>query len=166
MTVKTLFIGLDGATFTVLDELTRPQGDAPAVMPFVGRIYAEGVRAKLRSTPNPLTPPAWVSLMTGRGPGHHGVYDFVRAEERGDQVFMTLYDARDCRVETIWSLASRQGRRIAALNFPFTAPPPRSLDGFVLPGFVPWKHLRRNTPPVDLYDRLKQIPGFKAQELA
>lgn len=166
MTVRTLFIGLDGATFTVLNELTQPQGDQPAVMPFMGKIFAEGVRSKLRSTPNPLTPPAWVSLMTGRGPGHHGVYDFVRAEERGDQVFMTLYDARDCRVETIWSIASRQGKRVAALNFPFTAPPPQDLNGFILPGFVPWKHLRRNTHPADLYDRLKQIPGFEPRELA
>ena len=30
------------------------------------------------------------------------------AEERGDKVFMTLYDARDCRVETIWSITSRE----------------------------------------------------------
>lgn len=167
MTIRTLFIGMDGATFTVLDQLIKPLpgADAP-VMPFMARVFAGGTRAKLRSTPNPLTPPAWVSLMTGRGPGHHGVYDFVRAEERGDKVFMTLYDARDCRVETIWSIASRQGRRVAALNFPFTAPPPADLNGFVLPGFVPWKHLRRNTHPADLYDRLKQIPGFEPRELA
>jgi predicted AlkP superfamily phosphohydrolase/phosphomutase len=167
MTVRTLFIGMDGATFTVLNELIKPlPGEADAVMPFLGKVFAGGTRAKLRSTPNPLTPPAWVSLMTGRGPGHHGVYDFVRAEERGDKVFMTLYDARDCRVETIWSIASRQGKRVAALNFPFTAPPPKDLNGFILPGFVPWKHLRRNTHPQDLYDRLKQIPDFKASELA
>jgi predicted AlkP superfamily phosphohydrolase/phosphomutase len=167
MTVRTLFIGMDGATFTVLNELTttQPGADAP-VMPFLGKIFAEGTRAKLRSTPNPLTPPAWVSLMTGRGPGHHGVYDFVRAEERGDKVFMTLYDARDCRVETIWSIASRQGKRVAALNFPFTAPPPKELNGFIVPGFVPWRHLRRNTHPADLYDRLKTIPEFNASELA
>ena len=167
MTVKTLFIGLDGATFTVLNELikTMPGDDGP-VMPFFAKIFAGGVRAKLRSTPNPLTPPAWVSLMTGRSPGHHGVYDFVRAEERGDKVFMTLYDARDCRVETIWSIASRQGKKVAALNFPFTAPPPKDLNGFIVPGFVPWRHLRRNTHPVDLYDRLKSIPDFNASELA
>jgi predicted AlkP superfamily phosphohydrolase/phosphomutase len=167
MTVRTLFIGMDGATFTVLNELTKTQpGEDKPVMPFLGKIFAEGVRSKLRSTPNPLTPPAWVSLMTGRGPGHHGVYDFVRAEERGDKVFMTLFDARDCRVETIWSIASRQGKRVAALNFPFTAPPPKELNGFIVPGFVPWRHLRRNTHPQDLYDRLKTIPDFKANELA
>lgn len=165
MTVRTLFIGMDGATFTVLNDLTK-NTDGEPVMPFLARIFASGSRAKLRSTPNPLTPPAWVSLMTGRGPGHHGVFDFIRAEERGDDVFFTLYDARDCRVETIWSIASRQGMRIAALNFPFTAPPAKDLKGFVVPGFIPWRHLRRNTHPPGIYDELKEIPNFNAQELA
>jgi predicted AlkP superfamily phosphohydrolase/phosphomutase len=165
MTVRTLFIGLDGATFTVLNDLTKDAEGGP-VMPFMAKVFKDGTRAKLRSTPNPLTPPAWVSLMTGRTPGHHGVYDFIRAEERGDEVFFTLYDARDCRVETIWSIASRQGKKIAALNFPFTAPPSPELNGFVVPGFVPWRHLRRNTHPSDLYDKLKQIPDFNQQELA
>ncbi len=166
MTVRTLFIGMDGATFTVLDDLTKSAQGAEPVMPFLARVFAGGARAKLRSTPNPLTPPAWVSLMTGRGPGHHGVFDFIRAEERGDEVYFTLYDSRDCRVETIWSIASRQGKRVAALNFPFTAPPSKELNGFVVPGFVPWRHLRRNTHPAGVYDRLKTIPNFNAQELA
>jgi predicted AlkP superfamily phosphohydrolase/phosphomutase len=53
-----------------------------------------------------------------------------------------------------------------ALNFPFTAPPPQDLNGFLVPGFVPWRHLRRNTAPADLYDRLKTIPEFNPKELA
>jgi predicted AlkP superfamily phosphohydrolase/phosphomutase len=165
MTTRTLFIGMDGATFTVLNDLTASGGEEP-VMPFMAKMFADGTRAKLRSTPNPLTPPAWVSLMTGRSPGHHGVFDFIRAEERGDDVFFTLYDSRDCKVETIWSIASRHGKRVAALNFPFTAPPPKDLNGFMVPGFVPWRHLRRNSAPADLYDRLKSIPDFNPQELA
>ena len=165
MSVRTLFIGMDGATFTVLDDLTQANGGKP-VMPFLSRIYAEGSRAKLRSTPHPLTPPAWVSLMTGRGPGHHGVFDFIRAEERGDEVYFTLYDSRDCRVETIWSIASRQGKRVCALNFPFTAPPPTQLNGCIVPGFIPWRHLRRNSYPDDIYERVKSIPDFNPQELA
>ncbi|MEM7155181.1 MAG: alkaline phosphatase family protein [Myxococcota bacterium] len=163
MTTRTLFIGMDGATFTVLDDLTA--GPEP-VMPFMASLFANGSRAKLRSTPNPLTPPAWVSLTTGRSPGNHGVFDFIRAEESGDDVFFTLYDSRDCRVETIWSIISRSGQRVAALNFPFTAPPPSDLDGFMVPGFVPWRHLRRNCVPKGLYDRLKSIPDFDPKELA
>ena len=165
MSVRTLFIGMDGATFTVLDDLVNGHGGEP-VMPFLAKIFAEGTRCALRSTPNPLTPPAWVSLMTGRTPGHHGVFDFIRAEESAGDVFFTLYDSRDCRVETIWSIAGRQGKRIAALNFPFTAPPPKDLNGFMVPGFVPWRHLRRNSAPADLYDRLKTIPDFNPQALA
>ena len=162
---QTLFIGLDGATFTLLDELTREQPGVGVVMPFLKGFIECGVRAKLRSTPNPLTPPAWVSLMTGRNPGNHGVFDFIRAEEKGDDVYFTLYDARDCRVETIWSIASRQGKSVVALNFPMTAPP-RPVNGSLVPGFIPWKHLRRNTYPDTLYDRLKGLEGFDPKELA
>ena len=104
--------------------------------------------------------------MSGRSPGHHGVFDFIRAEERGEEVYITLYDSRDCRVETIWSIASRQGLKVAALNFPFTAPPPKDLNGFMVPGFIPWRHLRRSSAPADLYDRLKTIPDFNPKELA
>lgn len=164
--MQTLFIGLDGATFTILDELVRETPGARPVMPFLSRIYAEGARCALLSTPNPLTPPAWVSLMTGKNPGQHGVFDFIRAEETGDDVYFTLYDARDSRAETIWSIAGRRGRKVAVLNFPFTAPPPEDLNGFMVPGFVPWRHLRRNTVPGALYDRLLNLPGFDPRELA
>jgi predicted AlkP superfamily phosphohydrolase/phosphomutase len=162
---RTLFIGLDGATFTVIDWLTDERAPGGAVMPCLARLMANGVRAKLRSTPNPLTPPAWVSIMTGRSPGHHGVFDFVRTDERDDEVFFTLCDARDVRVETIWSIASRQDRRIVSLNFPVTAPP-RPVNGALVPGFVPWRHVRRNVTPPALFDRLKAVPGFDAKQLA
>ena len=142
MTVRTLFIGMDGATFTVLDDLVRP-GEGGPVMPFLAKIFADGTRCQLRSTPNPLTPPAWVSLMTGRTPGHHGVYDFVRAEERGENVFMTLYDARDCRVETIWSIASRQGTK------PGTMKPFRSFGGGAVKGKLSAATRRCCRPAID-----------------
>ncbi|MCE3232900.1 MAG: nucleotide pyrophosphatase [Rickettsiaceae bacterium] len=164
MTIRTLFIGMDGSTFTILNALTS--GDNP-VMPFMKKLFAEGVRGKLRSTPNPLTPPAWVSLMTGRSPGNHGLYDFLKSSEVNGELYTELYSATDCQVETIWSIASRQGKKIAALNLPFTAPPPRDLNGIILPGFIPWKHLKRNTQPKDFYSKLKEdLPGFDPKELA
>ncbi|BCO07932.1 nucleotide pyrophosphatase [Desulfolithobacter dissulfuricans] len=167
MGTKTLLIGLDGATFTILDSLTAQHGEEEVTMPFLASLYRKGSRGILRSTPNPLTPPAWVSLMTGYSPGHHGIYDFIRSEEADNDIFFTLYDARDCRVETIWSLASRAGQRIVALNFPFTAPPPDDINGVMIPGFIPWRHLRNNTTPKDLYDRLRQdLPDFNPRELA
>ncbi|HEX4871908.1 MAG TPA: alkaline phosphatase family protein [Nevskiaceae bacterium] len=164
---RTLFIGLDGCTFTVLDEMTRDRPGEGLVMPFLRSLMAGGVQARLRSTPNPLTPPAWCSIMTGKNPGEHGVFDFIRAEDQGGEVYWTLYDARDIDAETIWSICSRKNRSVAALNFPLTAPAPETLKGSIVPGFIPAKHLRRNTHPRELFERIRQqLPGFDPRELA
>lgn len=162
---RTLFIGMDGATFTVLDQLIADRPGEGVTMPFLKELIENGHRAILRSTPHPLTPPAWVSLVTGRSPGHHGVYDFVRFDDRGDEVFFTLYDSRDIRKETIWSIAGRQKRSVVSLNFPMMAPV-SPINGSLVPGFVSWKHLKMNVTPPALYGRLKQISGFDPKELA
>lgn len=162
---STLLIGLDGATFTVLDPLLRGTGDEGVVMPFLASLIAEGYSAKLRSTNHPLTPPAWTSVVTGRTPGHHGIFDFVRFEDMGHELFFTLFDARDIRVPTLWEVAGAQGKSVVSLNFPMMAPP-MPVNGSLIPGFVSWKHLRRNVWPEGLYDRVKAFPGFDAKELS
>ena len=60
----TLLIGLDGATFSVLDPYVER-----GVMPFLGSLTERGTRAGLRSIMPPLTPPAWTSMVTGKRPG-------------------------------------------------------------------------------------------------
>ena len=162
---STLLIGMDGATFTVLDGLTTEHPDEGVVMPFLAEMINKGYSAKLRSTNHPLTPPAWTTVFTGRTPGNHGVYDFVRYEDMGDELYFTLYDARDIRTETLWQIASRQERSVVSLNFPMTAPPPE-INGSLVPGFVSWKHLKRNMWPTTLFDRINSIEGFDAREMS
>ncbi|MES1262011.1 MAG: alkaline phosphatase family protein, partial [Acidobacteriota bacterium] len=159
MSVRTLLIGLDGGTFRVLDSLI-----GSGVMPFIGSFFAGGVRAPLRSIVPPLTPPAWTSLMTGRTPGQHGVFDFFRMDSPESR-HIRFFTSQDVQCETIWSLASRHGLRVTSLNFPAMFPAPR-LDGFVVPGWVPWRQLRLACWPEDLFDQLKTIPSFNPRELA
>ncbi|HTN42201.1 MAG TPA: alkaline phosphatase family protein [Nitrospiria bacterium] len=156
----TVLIGLDGATFSVLDPLMKA-----GVMPFLREFVSRGVRGILLSTPHPLTPPAWTSLMTGRTPGSHGVFDFVRVEQDTDHPQYTLLTSEDVRCETVWSMASREGCRVTTLNFPCMFPP-QPINGFVIPGFVPWRYLSRAVYPKELYGRLKARPEFNAKELA
>lgn len=156
----TVFIGLDGAVFSILDPLMEN-----GIMPFLKEFVTMGARAELLSTPNPLTPPAWTSLMTGRSPGNHGVFDFIWAEERKTDVYFTLYNFRDIQCETIWSIVSRQKGKICSLNFPMMSPPP-AVSGYIVPGLTSWKHLRRNVYPSDLYQELKALPGFNVREFA
>ncbi|QGX99836.1 nucleotide pyrophosphatase [Roseovarius faecimaris] len=162
---KTLLIGLDGATFTVLQPFLDGSCEEGVVMPFLADLIEGGYSAVLKSTNHPLTPPAWTSVCTGRTPGHHGIYDFVRFEDMGNEMFFTLYDARDIRTETLWNVAGRAGKTVVSLNFPMMAPP-EEVNGALVPGFVSWKHLRRNTYPDTLFDRIKQIDGFDPKELS
>jgi len=159
MSVKTLLIGLDGATFSVLDPLME-QG----AMPFLKSFFAQGTRAGLRTIVPPLTPPAWTSLMTGRRPGQHGVFDFFRMDSPESR-HIRFFNSNDVQCDTTWSLASAGGLRTTTLNFPAMFPPPR-ISGYVVPGWVPWKQLRLACWPEGLFEKLKAIPGFNQRELA
>jgi predicted AlkP superfamily phosphohydrolase/phosphomutase len=157
---RVLLIALDGATFTILEPLM-----ADGVMPFLRTFTESGARGELMSTPNPLTPPAFTSLMTGRSPGYHGVHDFIRAWERDGSLYFTLVNGRDVHCETIWSIASRGDRSITALNF-IAMYPPRPLNGYTVPGFVTSRHLKLNVHPPGLYNELKGLQQFDAKQVA
>ncbi|MFH1417783.1 MAG: alkaline phosphatase family protein [Planctomycetota bacterium] len=157
---RTVLIGVDGATFSVLDALV-----SGGQMPHLAAFMSNGVRAELLSTPHPLTPPAWTTLMTGRTPGNHGIFDFIWTEERTDEVYFTLNNFRDIQAETVWSIVSRNGGTVTSLNFPHMTPPPE-INGTVIPGLVSWKHLRRNVHPRQRFNEIKQLPGFDVKEVA
>ena len=122
--MNVLMIGLDGATFSLLKPLMDD-----GVMPRLKSLLADAVHGKLMSTRNPLTPPAWTSIMTGVSPETHGIYDFLRPELLSDGgVFLKINNFRDKHAETIWSMVNRAARRATTLNFYGMAPPPE-IDG-------------------------------------
>ena len=148
----TILIGLDGATFTVLDPYMER-----GVMPFLAELCARGTRAELRSIMPPLTPPAWTSLVTGKRPGQHGIFDFFQKEEPGS-VYFAFASSQQVGAATIWTLASEQQRRVISLNFPLMFPPP-PVEGAVVPGgMMPWRQLRLGCHPPGLFDRLQGAP--------
>src|SRR5918992_3666598 len=100
MTRDVLLIGLDGATFDVLDPLMNE-----GAMPVLRELIDSGTRATLRSTVPALTPPAWTSLVTGRGPGSHGIFDFFRKDSESSPLFRFL-TSHDVECPSIWSLVN------------------------------------------------------------
>lgn len=130
---KYLIIGLDGATFDVLDPLM----DA-GHMPNFKRFCENGTRGVLMSTRPPITPAAWTTFMTGKGPGRHGILDFEKYEPRAHSLtFNSTYEIRE---KTLWELLSEKGLRVGSINVPMTYPP-KPVNGFMISGF--------ETPSID-----------------
>src|SRR5262245_33657456 len=110
---RVVLIGLDGATFSILGPLM-----ADGIMPFLKEFTDRGVHAVLHSTLHPLTPPAWTSLQTGRNPGNHGVFDFVRVERQEfDPSMLDVITRRggdsDLAVAILKAMAMRQATKVA-----------------------------------------------------
>ena len=67
---RLVILGLDGATWTVLDPMRRR-----GLMPNLDALLAQ-VRARdLALDVPPVTSAAWTTMMTGCGPARHGVFD-------------------------------------------------------------------------------------------
>lgn len=158
--IKTLLIGLDGATYDLLDPLVEE-----GIMPNLGKIMKEGARGILKSTIHPLTPPAWTTMTTGRSPGNHGVFDFIRVDRSGSKPSYTLATSADVMVPTIWQIADREGLRATTLNFPVNFPA-KPINGVVIPGYVPWSYLGRAIHPRPVFKMLKEKGVFKASEMS
>lgn len=130
---KLLLIGLDGATFDVLGPLM----DA-GKMPELKQLVDEGVSGPLESTRPPITPAAWTTFMTGKGPGKHGIIDFVRYEPKLNSLGLNNNQEINSNTQTIWEILSNKGYRVGSINVPMTYPP-IEVNGFMISGF--------DTPP-------------------
>ena len=127
MPARLLIIGLDGATFDLIEPMAAA-GELPALADLMRR----GVRARLRSTVPPMTMPAWSSFLTGLSPGGHGIFDFT-VHEQG-RYALRFVNARDRAGATFLRILSEAGRRVASVGVPSTYPP-EPLNGLMVSGF-------------------------------
>lgn len=127
---KLLIIGLDGASF----DLILPWAEA-GKLPHLTRLMAGGVTGPLRSTVPPVSAPAWISFMTGKNPGKHGVFDFRTFNPKTYSFYdEPLVTSRHYAGSTLFELVGKAGMRVAALSVPMTYPP-FPVNGLLLSGF-------------------------------
>lgn len=132
-----LVIGLDGATM----DLIRPWAKA-GHLPNLARLIELGVSGELESTLPPVTSPAWPTFMTGKNPGRHGVFDFIRPSAGAfDMVNASQIDGR-----MVWEYLSDAGLSVGVLNVPITYPP-RPVNGYLVPGLLSPDQGKTTWPP-------------------
>ncbi len=147
MKKRVFIIGLDGASFAVL----RPLADSGA-LPNIKRLLEKGAFGDLCSTTPPITGPAWASFMTGKLPGKHGVYDFVRPVKGGVGREVISYNA--IKSETIFDILTEKGKKTGAVNVPLTYPFP-TVDGYVVAGLLTPKSVESISSPAGLIDEIR-----------
>lgn len=160
---KIMIIGLDGATFALLDPLMQR-----GLLPNLARFQEKAFRAVLRSTMPPVTAPAWTSFMTGVNPGQHGILHFLdfQADSQPNAILQaaevfpggfSLVNARSIQVPTLWQLLGDQGKRVGAINVPMTYPP-SPVNGFMIAGMpIPPDATHYTYPP----ELVKALPGYQ-----
>ncbi len=123
---RVVILGLDGATWTVLDRMIER-----GYMPHLASLLKRSAYGTSRSTIPPVTSAAWTTMMTGCDPERHGVFDHRYYDAAAGQ--MKVNHSGRVRVPTFWHLLSRAGRSVVSLNLPVTYPP-LDVNGIIVSG--------------------------------
>jgi predicted AlkP superfamily phosphohydrolase/phosphomutase len=159
MTKRVLAVGLDGATWRILEPLARR-----GVMPRLAALLERGVRGDLLSTVPPVTAPAWTSFLTGKNPGKHGIYQFFSLNPlsadslgMGQKSYLAIpgivVNSGKIPGDKLWNLISRAGLSQVTLNLPM-AWPPEEVRGIMVTGMLTPPGSPRTTWPPELAGRL------------
>jgi arylsulfatase A-like enzyme len=135
---KVLLIGLDSATWRVIDPLL-----AAGQLPNLAQLMEDGAYGTMISDTYSASPVVWTTIATGKTPAKHGVEDFFSSQSQ-------------LRARRIWEILAEQGETVGIYQYLVTWPP-KSLDGFVVPG---WLALDEKTHPPEL----SFIKSFKSSE--
>lgn len=101
-------LGIDAATWTVIN----PNLDK---LPTFARLCEKGKCRELILKEKPISPSIWCGMFCGKTPEEHGHESYVAGDK--------LIKRQDIKVDFIWDILAREGRRVKALNVPFVVPP-------------------------------------------
>jgi predicted AlkP superfamily phosphohydrolase/phosphomutase len=147
MSNRVLVIGLDGATFDLIEPLV-----AAGELPTFARLLREGAHGRLRTVPNTDTAPAWTTFATGLGPANHGLFHEI--DWSPDRRTLRPVRGGERTGAPFWKLASAAGRRVAIVNVPFSYPV-EPVNGIMIAGIdAPGPQAPGFCHPPDLLERL------------
>lgn len=149
MANKLVIIGLDSATFDVLDDWIDDNR-----LPNLKKIKDRGVYGNLKSSIHPISPVAWTTFLTGRNPGKHGIYDFQKRV--GDSYDWRIAGTDDIKSKTFVESLDENNIGTCTVNLPMTYPPFKLNRGLVISGMLSGEDF---THPPDLKDELEDKLG-------
>ena len=152
---KVFVLGIDGGTFTVLNEYIKrnPQG-------LYARWMQDGFVRTLNSTKPYFTAPAWTTFMTGLNPGEHGIYHW-RARYKQHWECRPLLSTAHLANCSLWSYLQQEGARISISNFPMEYPAPPTAGRYIC-GTLAQEDAENTSWPKQLIGRVREsFPDYR-----
>lgn len=123
---RTVIIGIDGVPFSQIKALADKE-----VMPNMKDLIREGHFSSMRSSIPDVSSVSWSTIITGQGPGVHGIYGFTHIIPGTYTLSFPNFQA--LKAPPFWKRGD--DRRYVIINVPFTYPA-SELNGFLVAGFV------------------------------
>lgn len=158
---KVVVIGLDGATFDIINPLI-----AEGKLPNLNKIFNSGVKARLFSTIPPVSAPAWISFLTGQNPGKHGILGFQYYNMSKYNCFEHgIVTSKQFAHNTIFDLLTRNNKRSIAFQIPLTYPA-WPINGLMVSGYPTPDQTKAFTYPEDLSEEIGELYEYKSDQIA
>ncbi len=147
---RLVLLGMDG-----LDPGLIKQGIEAGYLPNFKKLANSGTFDSLQTTWMPLSPVAWSSFISGRKPGHHGIFDFLHRDPDTYQPYLSIAQqkgpaktvelgpytlplssgrtVKGRQGPAFWTESSRQGVKTDVIRCP-TSFPPEPVRGKMLSG--------------------------------
>lgn len=125
---RVLVLGLDGATWTLLDPLL-----AQNKLPTLGKLIQNGSRSILRSCIQPSSEQAWSAFATGKQNGKFGLYGFYQRSK--NSYALEYINASHRRAATLWRILSDRDKKCVVVNVPLTWPVEK-INGMLVSGLM------------------------------
>lgn len=112
---RTLLIGLDGATWKIINPLI-----AEGKLPNIKSLMDKGAHGILMSDEKMVSPSVWTTILTGKNPQKHGILDFMTMQNK-------------LKAKRIWDIFEDYQKRVGIAGFLMTWPPKLKNNGFMIP---------------------------------
>ncbi len=149
---KVVIIGLDSAPPELVFDKWLDY------LPNIKRLVSNGIYGKLESTIPAITCPAWASMVTSTNPGKLGIYGF-RHRGRYDYEGLKFVDSNTIKVETIWGILSRHGKKTIVIGVPQTYPLKPINNGYMVSCFLTPDKSCQYTYPAELRHEVERVSG-------
>jgi len=103
-------------------------------LPNIRQLVSNGLWGPIRSSDPPITVPAWATFFTSRNPGQLGFFGF-RNRKNFSYNDLSIANLRGIRVDTLWDILSRNGKKVGVLGVP-PSYPPKPVNGFMVGCFL------------------------------